>query len=93
MVREVGPGGLEAGGKVVEVRVWQDLCDAVDQGDSVAAWLCAFLELVSGRFLLAVLGAGMLACGCLSQFDSTMWFPVCMVCVDEMASGHRPQNT
>lgn len=47
MVHKVGPGGPEAGGKVVEVGIWSDMCEAVDQGDAAASWLGAFLGMVS----------------------------------------------
>lgn len=46
VMRKVGPGGTEAGGKWVEVGVWSDTCEAVDQGKIVADWLSAFLEMV-----------------------------------------------
>lgn len=47
MVHKVDPGGPEAGGKVVEVGIWRDMCEAVDQGDAAASWLGAFLGMVS----------------------------------------------
>lgn len=37
------PSGAEGAGVRVRVRVWHDVCDAVDQGDDVAAWLRDFL--------------------------------------------------
>lgn len=46
VMRKVGPGGPDAGGKVVEVVIWTDTCQGVDQGDAIAAWLSTFLELV-----------------------------------------------
>ena len=46
-MRKVGPGGPSAGGSMVKVVIWRDTCEAVDQGDAIAAWLCTFLELVS----------------------------------------------
>lgn len=47
MVHKVGPSGPEAGGEVVEVGIWRDTCQAIDQGDAVASWLGAFLGMVS----------------------------------------------
>lgn len=46
VMRKVGPDGPEAGGKLAKVDVWKDTCEGVDQGDAIAAWLCAFLETV-----------------------------------------------
>lgn len=46
VMRRVGPGGPGEGGEVVEVRVWGDTCRAVDQGNTVALWLRAFLDVV-----------------------------------------------
>ena len=49
VMRKVGPDGPKAGGELVEVNVWSDTCQGVDQGDAIATWLCAFLEMVSGE--------------------------------------------
>ncbi|CAM9589741.1 unnamed protein product [Ectocarpus sp. 6 AP-2014] len=43
VVRKVGAGGPAAGGELVEVGVWKDTCQAIDQGDAAASWLQAFL--------------------------------------------------
>ena len=45
-MRKVGPDGSKAGGELVEVAVWSDTCQGTDQGDAIATWLCAFLEMV-----------------------------------------------
>ncbi|CAM9182907.1 unnamed protein product [Hapterophycus canaliculatus] len=51
VVHGIGPGGPEAGGEVVEVGVWKDTCQAVDQGDSAASWLGTFLEIDNLRLV------------------------------------------
>lgn len=63
MVRKVGAGGPAAGGELVEVGVWKDTCQAIDQGDAVASWLQAFLGVVSRvrqnrAFRVCVCGGG-----------------------------------
>eukprot|EP00904_Undaria_pinnatifida_P007234 jgi/Undpi1/3640/HiC_scaffold_16.g07010.m1 len=51
VMRKVGPGGPSAGGSMVKVVIWRDTCEAVDQGDAIAAWLCTFLELENLRLV------------------------------------------
>lgn len=43
VVRKVGPGGPDAGGEALQVRVWKDECMAIDQGNAAASWLVEFL--------------------------------------------------
>lgn len=61
VMRKVGPSGPGAGGEVTEVAVWQDTCQAIDQGDAVASWLSSFLETVrrgAGRGMRGEVGGG-----------------------------------
>ncbi|CAM9131062.1 unnamed protein product [Laminaria digitata] len=51
VMRKVGPDGPKAGGEMVEVAVWRDTCQGIDQGDAIAAWLCAFLEMEKLRLV------------------------------------------
>ncbi|CAM9439941.1 unnamed protein product [Scytosiphon promiscuus] len=51
VVHGVGPDGPEAGGEVIDVGVWSDTCQAVDQGASAASWLGAFLEMDNLRLV------------------------------------------
>lgn len=46
VMHKVGPDGSKAGGELVEVAIWSDTCQGIDQGDAIATWLCAFLEMV-----------------------------------------------
>ncbi|CAM9360316.1 unnamed protein product [Pylaiella littoralis] len=51
VVHKVGPSGPKAGGNVVEVGIWRDTCQAIDQGDAAASWLGTFLEMQNLRLV------------------------------------------
>ncbi len=48
----------QQGGKRLAVGVWDDTCQAYDQGDGVAQWLCEFLGEVGQRVWCGVVRWG-----------------------------------
>lgn len=67
VMTRVGPGGSGGGGELVEVEVWKDTCRARDQGNTVASWIRAFLDMVTFLFFVFVGGKGVI-------FGLWFWF-------------------